>query len=264
MNFLETILAHKREEITARKKTILRSQLEDMPKYGYERHSLQAALSGKELAIIAEIKKASPSKDVIRQDFDPLEIARAYLHGGASALSVLTDERFFQGNLEFIDRMRHFVPIPILRKDFILDPYQLYEARAYGADAVLLIAFALESAELNDLMDEARVLGLECLVEVHDEDEIAALDFGRVNLVGINNRDLATFETDIMTSVRLKKYVPATSTVVSESGITSRKDIDLLMKNGIHAFLVGELFMRSEHPGKALEELLNNVTPAVK
>lgn len=264
MNFLETILAHKREEIATRKKAVLRSQLEDMPKYGYERTSLHAAVSGKEIAVIAEIKRASPSKKVIRQEFDPMEIARAYLRGGASALSVLTDERFFQGDLGFIDRMRHFVPVPILRKDFILDPYQLYEARAYGADAVLFIAAALEPPVLHDLADEAGELGLECLVEVHHEDEIEGIDFGRIHLVGINNRDLATFETDILTSVRLKKYVPAHATIVSESGISGRKDIEFLLGNGIHAFLIGEVLMRAEDPGKELEALLRPHLQAAK
>ncbi len=264
MNFLETILAHKRDEIAAKKKTVLRATLEDKPKYEYKRRSLRAAVDGKELAVIAEIKKASPSKDVIRHNFDPSDIARGYLQGGAAALSVLTDERFFQGHLDFIERMRNFVPVPILRKDFILDSYQLYEARACGADAVLLIAAAIEPAALNDLIDEAQELGLEALVEVHNEDEMEKLDFGRVNLVGINNRDLETFDTDIMTSVRLKKYVPANVCIVSESGITGRSDIELLMSHGIHAVLIGELFMRAEHPGMALEQLLGSIVPVTK
>ncbi len=259
MNFLETIIASKKEEVASRKRHTLRSKLEDMPKYDYPRLSLGRALAEKEVAIIAEIKKASPSKKVLREDFDPLEIARQFVRGGASALSVLTDERFFQGRLEFIESMRHLVNVPVLRKDFIIDPYQLYESRACGADAVLLIAAALEPGRLHDLVDEAGSLGMECLVEVHDEEEIDALDFSKIGLVGLNNRDLETFETDIWTSVRLSKYIGPGTIRVSESGISTSRDLDLLISHDIHAFLIGEYFMRAEDPGKALHELVDGV-----
>ncbi len=256
MNFLESILEHKRLEVAERKKAVLRSRLEDMPKYSYPRLSLRAALENTDLAVIAEIKKASPSKNVIREKFDPLGLAREYVQGGASALSVLTDEKFFQGRLEYIERMRNFVSIPILMKDFVIDPYQLYEARAHGADAILLIAAAMEPAELLALHEQAMALGLESLVEVHTEEDCDKLDLQQFSLVGINNRDLMTFETDILTSAKLRKYIPQSATVVSESGITSVRDLETLSKAGIHAVLIGEHFMRSPDPGRCLAELL--------
>ncbi len=260
MNFLETILSHKREEVTARKQSVLRSRLEDLPKFSYPRISLLSALQGKELAVIAEIKKASPSKQVIREHFEPLQLAREFVRGGASALSVLTDEKFFRGKLEYIEKMRNFITVPILRKDFIIDRYQLYEAKAYGADAVLLIAAALTREELSDLHDEASGLGLECLVEIHNEDEIEKLNLDQIKLVGINNRDLMSFEVDILTSVTLKKYLPPSVLIVSESGIATAKDIELLMGNDIHAVLIGEHFMKSPQPGRLLAEMLAEAT----
>ncbi len=260
MNFLESILAHKQVEVAERRKSVLRSQLEDMPKYSYPRLSLRSALADKDLAVIAEIKKASPSKNVIREQFDPLQLAREYMQGGAAALSVLTDERFFQGKLEFVEKMRNFVSIPILMKDFVVDPYQLYEAKAYGADAVLLIAAALDKQELAELHDQATELGLECVVEVHTEEEIDKLDLQQCKITGINNRDLMTFETDILTSVKLKKCLPHSMTVVSESGISSARDIEILADAGIHAVLIGEHFMRSQNPGKSLAGLIAEAT----
>jgi indole-3-glycerol phosphate synthase len=260
MNFLETILAHTREEVAARKKTVLRSQLEDMPNFSNKRLSLIDALRDKQLAVIAEIKKASPSKKVLREDFDPLAIAREFLGAGADALSVLTETRFFQGDLKFIERMRNFVSVPILRKDFIIDRYQLYEAKASGADAVLLIVAANEPPKLAELLLEARELGLECLVELHNEEEIDTVDFSTIKLAGINNRDLMTFDTDVMTSVRLRRYIPPEVVVVSESGIQTQKDIELLMAHGIHAVLIGELFMKTASPGNALAELIGKGT----
>jgi indole-3-glycerol phosphate synthase len=256
MSFLDTIVAHKRQEVSGKKLKVQRSRLEDMPKFGDKTRSLAKALSNKDVAIIAEIKKASPSKNIIRHNFDPLAIAREYMRDGASAVSVLTDENFFLGKLEFIEQMRHFVSVPILCKDFIIDSFQLYEAKAYGADAVLLIAAILEPEQLIDLAEEAATLGLESLVEVHSEEEIESLNFSSLEIIGINNRDLMTFETDLYTSVRLKKYIPSGKLVVSESGLSSGKDLDMLMSHGIHAFLIGELFMRAENPGAALAKLL--------
>lgn len=256
MSFLSTIVAHKREEVAARKRMVPPTQLETMPGFKRETLSLAAALRDKEIAVIAEIKKASPSKDVIRKDFDPVAIAQEYVQGGASAISVLTDERFFLGRLEYIWQIRHVAPVPILRKDFIVDPYQLSEARAHGADAVLLIAAILEPHQLADLHAQAGSLGLECLIEVHKEDEIDALDMETVGMIGINNRDLDTFETDLSTSVRLGSHIPPGKIIVSESGISSGDDIEMLMGHGIHAFLIGEFLMRAEHPGKALTGIL--------
>lgn len=256
MNFLETILAAKREEVALRKRTVLRSRLEDMPRYSLPRRSLKAALAGRDMAVIAEVKKASPSKNVLRQDFDPLAIARMYAASGARAISVLTDEHFFQGRLEYLDRIRNFVELPLLRKDFLLDPYQLYEARAYGADAVLLIAAAMTADRLHELAAEAAEIGLETIVEVHDEEELEGLRPDRFTLVGVNNRNLMTFDTDLLTSVRLRKCLPPEVTVVSESGIAGPDDLLLLRKHGIHAVLIGEYLMRAADPGRALRELL--------
>ncbi len=260
MNMLETILSHKREEITARKRAKSVGQLEAMPLFAVPRRSLIRALKGKAMAVIAEIKKASPSKGVIREVFDPVLIAKQYVEGGASALSVLTDEKFFQGRLEFLSLIRPTVSVPLLRKDFILDDYQLVEAKAHGADAVLLIAATLEPAALTRLFAEAKRLELECLVEVHDEREVAALDFRAIQLIGINNRDLTTLETDLSTTSRVKRLLPPHVTVVSESGITTHQDLEQLMTEGIHVALIGESLMRAEDPGKALKELLSPPT----
>lgn len=258
MSFLEKILAVKREEVLAGKKSVPRDRLERMPFYLRRTLSLSNALNGKDLAVIAEIKKASPSKGVLREQFAPVEIAQTYVRAGASALSVLTDFKFFQGRLEYIKEMRDIVSVPILRKDFIVDEYQIHESKAYGADAVLLIVAALESDRLRDLMRASSEIGLECLVEVHNKKEIDSLDFSLVKMVGINNRDLATFETDLTTSLQLKQHIPSDVIVVSESGINSRRDLDQLVKHGIHAVLIGELFMRAEDPGKALAEFMTD------
>jgi len=256
MNILETILAHKKQEVATRQKVTPQEQLVAMPWYRAERRSLIEALRGKPLAVIAEIKKASPSKNLIREDFDPVAIAGEYVENGASALSVVTDEKFFQGDLASIAQIRHFVTVPILRKDFILDSYQLHESKAYAADAVLLIAAAVEPARLHELHLEAEELGLECLVEVHNEKEIESLDLTKIDLVGINNRDLTTFETDLGVSIRLKKFLAEDKVVVSESGIRSYEDINTLVKHGIHAVLIGESLIRAHSPGEALRELL--------
>jgi indole-3-glycerol phosphate synthase len=256
MNILETILAHKREEVATNRKTTPVGQLKDMPAFGRPCLSLEHALRGKDVAVIAEIKKASPSRNVIRDDFDPLAIAREYQNAGARALSVLTDQKFFQGSLRYIDDIRSSVSIPILRKDFIVDSYQLYESKAHGADAVLLIVAALDMNTLSELHEEARELGLECLIEVHNEEELQLLNPQDIRLLGINNRDLTTFDTDLATSFHLKKLVPSDVIVVSESGINSRNDIDRLLHHGIHAMLIGESLMSAKSPGKALAELL--------
>lgn len=255
MTMLNEILTHKREEVRQRKKATTLAQLRDSEYFSFRRLSLQRALRRRTPAIIAEVKKASPSRGVLREEFDPLAIARQYIEHGASAISVLTDEKFFQGKLQFISSMRTFVNVPLLRKDFIIDRFQLCEAKAAGADAVLLIAAALDRPALNDLHDEARSIDLECLVEVHSREEIESLDFDRVRLVGINNRDLATFRTTIETSLQLRKFVPEDVTIVSESGIAKPADISRLMEHGINAFLVGETLMKAENPGLALREL---------
>ncbi len=256
MNILEEILEHKRGEIKKAKRNVSQRSLQEKEAFGFRRLSLLRALRSSKPAIIAEVKQASPSRGVLRADFDALAIARDYVQNGATALSVLTDEKFFRGNLRYIESMRKFVTIPILRKDFIIDSYQLYESKSAGADAVLLIAAALEPAQLHDLLAEASELNLQCLIEVHTKDEIEGLQLDKVNMVGINNRNLATFETDIATSVKLRKFIPEEIEVVSESGIHSTNDIGFLMSHGITSFLVGESLMKAESPGKALAVLL--------
>jgi indole-3-glycerol phosphate synthase len=218
--------------------------------------SMRAALNASSPAIIAEVKKASPSKGVIRENFNHRMIAKDYVNAGASALSVLTDKEFFQGDILYIDNIRKDITIPILRKDFIIDSYQLTEAKAFGADAVLLIAACLEKNQLREFHIEAEELGLECLVEVHNEAELESLDMTLVKIIGINNRNLEDFSVDLNTSVRLSAMIPSGITKVSESGISSRREIDLLMQNGINAVLVGESLIRASNPGEALRSLL--------
>lgn len=256
MNYLDAILEHKREEVLRRKARVSLAQLHLMTASLLPPRSLARALAGRNPGVIAEVKKASPSKQVIRQDFDPLAIASAYARGGAHALSVLTDERFFQGRLEYLAAIRSIVALPLLRKDFILDPYQLHESKAFGADAVLLIAAALGRESMHDLLLEAAGLGLEALVEVHNEEEMAMLHGLQVHMVGINNRNLSTFETDLTVSVRLKPLAPAGVLVVSESGIRGGEDVRALARHGIHAVLIGETFMRAPDPEAAVRELI--------
>ena len=256
MNILETILDNTRFETEQVKQKVPKERLRKMPGFFRKCYSLKRALLASSPAIIAEVKKMSPSKGIIRENFDHRHIAKAYADAGACALSVLTDKRFFQGDIQFITDIREDISIPILRKDFIIDSYQLTEAKAFGADAVLLIAAALEKNQLRYLYDEAGELGLECLVEVHNEAELESLDLSVVKIVGINNRNLSDFSVDLLTSIRLAEAIPSGITIVSESGILKRRDIDLLIKNGIHGVLVGESLMRASNPGEALRALL--------
>lgn len=258
MNILEEILEHKRHEIAHAKNLIPVERLKDMPDFTRHCLSLQKALDGKDIAVIAEIKKASPSKNIIREYFNPLEIAREYIAGGASALSVLTDKKYFQGDIRFITDIRSSVPIPILRKDFFIDSYQLTEAKAFGADAVLLIAAAMKPERLRDLFNEAAALGLDCLVEVHNIRELNILNYIPARIIGINNRNLSNFNVDISTTIRVVSRIPKDIIVISESGITNRADVDQLKAHGIHAVLVGESLMRAANPAKALQALLTS------
>jgi indole-3-glycerol phosphate synthase len=259
MNLLETILLHKRQEVAVRKKEAPPELLREMPMFARRTLSLKQCLAGRRIGVIAEIKKASPSKGVIREDFDPGAIACDYVAGGAAALSVLTDSRFFQGRIDFLSVVRNLVAVPLLRKDFIIDSYQLTEAKAYGADAILLIVAALDPGHLRELHAEASSLGLECLVEVHTNAELASLDQQQCDLIGINNRDLATFNTDLAVSLRLRPLIQDDAVVVSESGISTAEDVRRLIEGNVHGVLIGELFMRQERPGKALADLLATV-----
>jgi indole-3-glycerol phosphate synthase len=215
------------------------------------------ALAGEDGAvkIIAEVKKASPSKGVLRADFDPVDIAKTYEECGACAVSVLTDRRFFMGSFRYLEEIRRAVSLPLLCKDFVVDPYQVLKARVSGADAVLLIAAVLEGAYLKELLDVAREFSLDALVEVHEMGELlGALDAG-AHVVGINNRNLKTFKTDLRVTMDLVEHIPEGRVIVSESGINSREDIERLKKRGVHAFLVGEALMKAERVGSKLREL---------
>jgi indole-3-glycerol phosphate synthase len=232
------------------------ADLEDHPR-GFERALRDACASGR-TTVIAEVKKGSPSKGLIRADFDPLAIARAYQENGAVCLSVLTDAHFFLGNLRYLALIREQVCLPLLRKDFIFDPYQIYESRAAGADAVLLIAAMLDLHQLRDFSTLARELSLDVLLEVHDEKELETALKTECELIGINNRDLRTFVMDLATTERLARLIPAERLIVAESGITSRTDVIRLQKAGARAFLVGESLMREEDIGAKLLELIGN------
>jgi indole-3-glycerol phosphate synthase len=256
MTILEEILAYKREEVAAAKRTTPLNRLQDMPGYVRQTRSLRSALTAKGPVVIAEVKKASPSKGVIRPDFDHLKIAESYVRNGAAALSVLTDEKFFQGSLRYLAEIRERTTVPLLRKDFIIEAYQVHEARAYGADAILLIAAALEPEQLSALHGEAERLGLDVLVEVHSAEELDALRGVGISIVGVNNRDLRTFETSLDVTVRLASRIPEGALLVSESGIRYGADVAMLMSHGVNAVLVGESLMKAADPGLALAELL--------
>jgi len=255
-NILDRIVATKRLEIAAAKLRVPEAALEEQlasltPVRGFAK----ALRVPGELVVIAEVKKASPSAGVIRADFDPVAIAKIYEAHGASALSVLTDEHYFQGHLDYLRAVRAAVGIPVLRKEFILDRYQLLEARAAGADAVLLIAEILPDHELATLFREARTIGLDVLVELHDAEQLPrVLDCG-ATVVGINNRDLRTFATRLEQTLELRAKIPARVTVVSESGIRTPADMAILKAAGVHAVLVGESLMRSPDIGAALDAL---------
>jgi indole-3-glycerol phosphate synthase len=256
---LDEIVQHKRSEIIARMRHKPLATVEEAASNAPATRgfvgALQEDIAAGNSAVIAEIKKASPSKGVIREDFEPALIARQYADGGASCLSVLTDERFFQGADDYLVAARSAVAIPVLRKDFLIDPYQVFEARGLGADCVLLIVAALTSDALNTLHRLARDVGLDVLIEIHDEAELEMALSLDARLVGINNRDLRTFDTSLETTYGLLGKIPDDVMVVTESGIRAREDVVAMRERGVNAFLVGEAFMRAEDPGAALREL---------
>ena len=209
------------------------------------------------IKIIAEVKKASPSRGVIRENFNPVEIAKIYEDNGASAISVLTEEKFFHGSLVYLNKIREATAIPLLCKDFIFDEYQILQARIFGADAFLLIAAILSNSELNNLLRIGEELGMETIVEVHNLDELRTVLHTGAGIIGINNRDLKTFKTDITTTIRLAEGLPENRIVVSESGIKTRKDILMLKESGVDAFLIGESLMEEKDIADKLTELLS-------
>lgn len=262
-DILKTIVARKHEEVTAARAAmplaVLKRRVADLeePPRGFVR-ALRASVESGWTTVIAEVKKGSPSKGVIRADFDPIGIAEIYQKHGAACLSVLTDEKFFLGHLRFLGLIREQVRLPLLRKDFLYDPYQLWEAREAGADAVLLIAAMLEPVQLAELVAEAGEIGLDVLLEIHDEVELEMALQVPVELIGINNRDLRSFHTDLAVTERLAPRIPADRLVVAESGIFSRADVTRLQAAGAKVFLVGESLMRSTDIGAKLDELLND------
>jgi indole-3-glycerol phosphate synthase len=253
---LDRIVAARREDLARAKAEVSLSALERMPVFAGERRGFARRLQVRAPAVIAEVKKASPSRGVIRADFDPVAIARSYAVGGAAALSVLTEERFFQGKLEFLSRIRAAVDLPLLRKDFLFDAYQVVEARAFGADAVLFIVAILDDALLVDLLAAAAATGLDALVEIHSEVEADRALAAGARLIGVNNRDLRTFETTLSTAEHLRPRLPAGILAVAESGIESADDLRRLKRCGYDAFLIGECLMRAPDPGVALRKLI--------
>jgi len=267
MSVLDEILRDKANEVSARRAatplpalqaTLRRHAEESDQRYaprGFARALRERAQLGK-TAVIAEVKKASPSKGLIRADFQPALIASSYAQGGATCLSVLTDNKYFQGHDDYLQQARAAVALPVLRKDFIIDDYQVWETRALGADCLLLIVAALSDNQLADLYGRARELELDVLVEVHDAQELARAQTLGCDLLGVNNRNLKTFETTLNTTKELVALAPERALLVSESGIHSKEDITFLRGLEVHCYLIGEAFMRADNPGNALRELI--------
>ena len=258
-NILEQIIQTKHEELAIRKAQCSLDALIEIaqkitPKGGFIDALRKQALA-KKPGVIAEIKKASPSKGVIRKNFDPAAIAKSYAEHNATCLSVLTDEQYFHGSDNYLKAVRACVDLPIIRKDFTVDAYQVYEARALGADCILLIVSALDQEKLKALYELATNIGLDVLIEVHDGEELDRALQLAPSLIGINNRDLKNFTTSLNTTIDLLKQIPANVTVVTESGISTAADVTLMNGNEIYCFLVGEAFMREENPGLALQNL---------
>ena len=255
---LDKIVAQKRSEINSRKRKAsfdsLKAEVRDAPPL----RGFRTALEERKTSVIAEIKKASPSKGVIREDFDPSSIANSYEHHGATCLSVLTDERFFQGSDDALLSARNETRMPVLRKDFIVDEYQIFETRTLPADCLLLIVAALDHVQLESFHRIGLELGLDVLVEVHNESELDTALSIDTHLIGINNRNLRTFHTDLEVTERLVTQIPSSVQVVSESGIHSQRDVDRLIACGVNAFLVGEAFMRARDPGLAMSEIFGS------
>jgi indole-3-glycerol phosphate synthase len=257
VSILDEIVASKRREVAAGRKRMPLEELEAQAAEAPPVRDFRSALDGRgAIQLIAEVKKASPSVKVIREDFEPVAIARAYQAHGAACISVLTDVPYFQGHLSYLARIRAAVAIPLLRKDFLIDEYQVVEARMAGADAILLIAEILDDARLATLLDRARSLGMSALVEFHDPANLPRVLAAGADLIGVNNRDLTRFVTDLDLTLRLRDRIPPGVVVVSESGIRTRDDVERLERAGVSAVLVGESLMRSPDIGRAVEQLL--------
>jgi indole-3-glycerol phosphate synthase len=254
---LDKIVAQKREEVERRKRTAPMTYLRERIARQKPALDLALALKGDQIRLIAEVKQASPSRGVLSQNFDPIELSRTYAEGGAAAISVLTEADYFMGSNEHLAAIKKAVGLPLLRKDFIFDPYQIYESRAYGADALLLIAAMLNEEQLKDLVSLSHSLGLRCLVEAHNEGEVERAVLSEAEIIGINNRNLNTFAVDINTTRRLRPLVPEVKIVVSESGIKSRSDMQKLGKWGVDAVLIGEALVTAGDVRAKMKELLS-------
>jgi indole-3-glycerol phosphate synthase len=257
LTILERIVEAKHAELAEARERLPLPTMEARARAAPACRDFAAALRAGKPAVIAEIKKASPSRGVLRANFDPAAIARSYQKAGAACLSVLTDQKFFQGSREDLQAARAACSLPVLRKDFVIDPYQVFESRAMGADCILLIAACLPTAEMLELESIAQGLGMAVLVEVHDAAELETALALRTLLIGINNRNLKTFETRLETTLELLPRVPPQRRVVAESGILSANDVQRMQAAGVSAFLVGEAFMRAPDPGAALRELFS-------
>jgi indole-3-glycerol phosphate synthase len=254
---LDKIIAQKREEVEQRKKTVPLTYLQERIAGRKPALDLVSALKDDHIRLIAEVKKASPSRGPLNPDLNPTELAQTYAEGGAAAISVLTEENYFMGRIEHLAAIKEVVALPLLRKDFVLDNYQVYESRAYGADALLLIAAIVSQGQLKELVSLSHSLGLRCLVEVHSQGEVEVAVLSEAEIIGINNRDLHTFAVDIDTTRRLRPLIPKEKTVVGESGIKNRKDIETLKKWGVDAVLVGEALVTAGDIRAKMKELLS-------
>lgn len=256
MSILEQIVSQ--TKIDLKKRILERSYTSLESEWGFEKElqSFSQAINGKVVKFITEVKKASPSKGIIREDFDPVSLARIYEKSGASAISVLTDEPFFKGHLSYLDDIAQQITIPILRKDFIINPYQVTEAKAFGADAILLIARILSDSQLDELLSAAKEYELDALVECYDLVDQDRINYEKVSILGVNNRDLETFEVDVHRGVSQLNMAPESTITVSESGISTVDDIKFLQKNGINAVLIGEHLMRQSNIGEELRTLV--------
>jgi indole-3-glycerol phosphate synthase len=254
---LDKIIAHKREEVEQRKKVATITYLQQHIARQKPALDLAPALKGDHIRLIAEVKQASPSRGMLSPNFNPIELAQTYVEGGAAAISVLTEANYFMGSIEHLAAIREVVGLPLLRKDFIFDFYQIYESRAYGADALLLIVAILSQEQLKELVSLSHSLGLRCLVEVHNEGEVERAVHSEAKIIGINNRDLATFSIDINMTRRLRPLIPQERIVISESGIRSKRDIKKLEKWGVDAVLVGEALVTTGDVRAKMKELLS-------
>jgi len=253
---LDEIIARKREEVEHRKKILPLAQLRKRIAQQKPPLNFALALKGKHMGLIAEVKQASPSRGILSKNFNPVELATSYAQGGANAISVLTEVNYFKGSIDYLAAIREPVELPLLRKDFIFDPYQVYESRAYGADALLLIVAILNQEQLQGLLSLSHSLGLKCLVEVHNKTEVARALLSRAEIIGINNRDLNTFTVDINTTRQLRPLIPQQKIVVTESGIKSRNDIEKLKEWGVNAVLIGEALVTANNILTKMKELM--------